>query len=157
MIVLHPLPGVLHIFTVRYTLKRYVSYAKLQNFATGFWIYIYFFRRKCDVINRGLSGYNSEWAKIILPRVINQENMDTRNIAAVTIFFGANDCALKGSIEFYCASVCVSLSVLVTNYKVTNLELNYGNNRLASIQQRHSIEEQGFKNSFPLDWRRTVG
>ncbi|KAK1170241.1 hypothetical protein AOXY_G7045 [Acipenser oxyrinchus oxyrinchus] len=51
--------------------------------------------RKCDVINRGLSEYNSEWAKIILPRVINQENMDTQNIAAVTIFFGANDCALK--------------------------------------------------------------
>lgn len=50
--------------------------------------------RKCDVLNRGLSGYNSRWAKIVLPQLINQ-SMDPRNIVAVTIFFGANDSAIK--------------------------------------------------------------
>ncbi|KAI1895888.1 hypothetical protein AGOR_G00111390 [Albula goreensis] len=49
--------------------------------------------RKCDVVNRGLSGYNTRWAKIALPRVIHNIGIDS-NIAAVTIFFGANDCSL---------------------------------------------------------------
>lgn len=51
--------------------------------------------RKCDVVNRGFSGYNSRWAKVILPRLINSQNSADNNIAAVTVFFGANDCALK--------------------------------------------------------------
>lgn len=52
--------------------------------------------RKCDVENRGLSGYNSRWAKIVLPRLINSQTSADNNIAAVTVFFGANDCALEG-------------------------------------------------------------
>ncbi|XP_032150077.1 isoamyl acetate-hydrolyzing esterase 1 homolog isoform X3 [Sapajus apella] len=45
---------------------------------------------------RGLHhpGYNTRWAKIILPRLIRKGNsLDTP--VAVTIFFGANDSALK--------------------------------------------------------------
>uniref|UniRef100_A0AAX7TQ32 1-alkyl-2-acetylglycerophosphocholine esterase n=1 Tax=Astatotilapia calliptera TaxID=8154 RepID=A0AAX7TQ32_ASTCA len=53
--------------------------------------------RKCDVINRGLSGYNSRWGKIVLPRLINPENSADSKIEAVTIFFGANDSALEGT------------------------------------------------------------
>lgn len=56
--------------------------------------------RKCDVLNRGLSGYNSRWAKMILPRLINCQNTADTNIAAVTVFFGANDCALEGTLNF---------------------------------------------------------
>ncbi|KAL2773558.1 isoamyl acetate-hydrolyzing esterase 1-like protein isoform a precursor, partial [Daubentonia madagascariensis] len=51
--------------------------------------------RKCDVLNRGFSGYNTRWAKIILPRLIRKGN-SLDNPVAVTIFFGANDSALKG-------------------------------------------------------------
>ncbi|KAM9316053.1 isoamyl acetate-hydrolyzing esterase 1 homolog [Gastrophryne carolinensis] len=47
--------------------------------------------RKCDVLNRGLSGYNTRWAKLILPKLIPK----SEDTAAVTIFFGANDSALK--------------------------------------------------------------
>ncbi|XP_002197827.5 isoamyl acetate-hydrolyzing esterase 1 homolog [Taeniopygia guttata] len=50
--------------------------------------------RKCDVVNRGISGYNTRWAKLILPRLIT-ESTSADSIAAVTIFFGANDSALK--------------------------------------------------------------
>ncbi|XP_075779632.1 isoamyl acetate-hydrolyzing esterase 1 homolog isoform X1 [Pelodiscus sinensis] len=50
--------------------------------------------RKCDVLNRGLSGYNTRWANIILPRLISKSS-DAENTIAVTIFFGANDSALK--------------------------------------------------------------
>lgn len=51
--------------------------------------------RKCDVVNRGLSGYNSRWGKIILPRLISSQTSAADNIAAITVFFGANDCALE--------------------------------------------------------------
>ncbi|XP_063298256.1 isoamyl acetate-hydrolyzing esterase 1 homolog [Pelobates fuscus] len=50
--------------------------------------------RKCDVINRGLSGYNTRWAKLILPRLVSK-GCHAGNTAAVTIFFGANDSSLK--------------------------------------------------------------
>ncbi|OCT81216.1 isoamyl acetate-hydrolyzing esterase 1 homolog [Xenopus laevis] len=48
--------------------------------------------RKCDVINRGLSGYNTRWAKILLPRLISDT---AEKPVAITIFFGANDSSLK--------------------------------------------------------------
>uniref|UniRef100_A0A8C6B5R3 Isoamyl acetate-hydrolyzing esterase 1 homolog n=1 Tax=Monodon monoceros TaxID=40151 RepID=A0A8C6B5R3_MONMO len=51
--------------------------------------------RKCDVLNRGFSGYNTRWVKIILPRLIRKGN-SLDSPVAVTIFFGANDSALKG-------------------------------------------------------------
>ncbi|TNN80260.1 Isoamyl acetate-hydrolyzing esterase 1 [Liparis tanakae] len=54
-----------------------------------------FIFRKCDVVNRGLSGYNSRWAKLLLPRIIDVTNSADNHIAAVTVFFGANDCALQ--------------------------------------------------------------
>ncbi|XP_048660791.1 isoamyl acetate-hydrolyzing esterase 1 homolog isoform X3 [Marmota marmota marmota] len=50
--------------------------------------------RRCDVLNRGFSGYNTRWAKIILPRLIRKGN-NLDNPVVVTIFFGANDSALK--------------------------------------------------------------
>ncbi|NP_001264658.1 isoamyl acetate-hydrolyzing esterase 1 homolog [Gallus gallus] len=50
--------------------------------------------RKCDVVNRGFSGYNSRWAKLILPRLI-AGGAAAESTVAVTIFFGANDSALK--------------------------------------------------------------
>ncbi|XP_029451703.1 isoamyl acetate-hydrolyzing esterase 1 homolog isoform X2 [Rhinatrema bivittatum] len=50
--------------------------------------------RKCDIINRGLSGYNTRWAKIVLPRLITRDS-ETENTIAVVIFFGANDSSLK--------------------------------------------------------------
>ncbi|XP_008935490.1 PREDICTED: isoamyl acetate-hydrolyzing esterase 1 homolog, partial [Merops nubicus] len=50
--------------------------------------------RKCDVVNRGFSGYNTRWAKLILPRLISKST-SAESIVAVTIFFGANDSALK--------------------------------------------------------------
>ncbi|KAG9268483.1 hypothetical protein AMEX_G17466 [Astyanax mexicanus] len=50
--------------------------------------------RKCDVVNRGLSGYNTRWAKIVLPRLL-PACPPACPVAAVTVFFGANDCSLQ--------------------------------------------------------------
>ncbi|KAL4624044.1 hypothetical protein GN956_G18866 [Arapaima gigas] len=51
--------------------------------------------RRCDVLNRGFSGYNSRWAKLILPHILDPSCFASDHIAAVTIFFGANDSALE--------------------------------------------------------------
>ncbi|KAH9524413.1 isoamyl acetate-hydrolyzing esterase [Bulinus truncatus] len=46
-------------------------------------------QRKCDVLVRGFSGYNTRWCKIILPSILNSEI--GKETVAMTIFLGAND------------------------------------------------------------------
>ncbi|QDZ23707.1 putative esterase [Chloropicon primus] len=60
------------------------------------------YQRKVDVVNRGYSGYNTKWAKELMPQVSNElrtkheiERGSARDVVA--IFFGANDAALAGS------------------------------------------------------------
>ncbi|XP_067878515.1 isoamyl acetate-hydrolyzing esterase 1 homolog isoform X2 [Heterodontus francisci] len=50
--------------------------------------------RRCDLLNRGLSGYNTKWALNVLPKIITQPT-NQATIAAVAVFFGANDSTLK--------------------------------------------------------------
>ncbi len=51
------------------------------------------YQRRADVLNRGMSGYNSRW---FLPYAdANGIWEEPRKIVLVTIFFGANDAALK--------------------------------------------------------------
>lgn len=53
-----------------------------------------------DVINRGFSGYNTDWALPILRQLLptHKEQQDQAcSIPLMTIFFGANDAALPGS------------------------------------------------------------
>ncbi|XP_040074222.1 isoamyl acetate-hydrolyzing esterase 1 homolog [Ixodes scapularis] len=49
------------------------------------------FERKCDVVARGFSGYNSRMCKYVLPRVLGPEDAST--VAAFVICLGANDCS----------------------------------------------------------------
>ena len=66
--------------------------------------------RKCDVVNRGLSGYNSKWAKILLPRLFPNETSE--HIVGVTVFFGANDCALEGIYYLHLCVLCIQLFIV---------------------------------------------
>lgn len=52
--------------------------------------------RKCDVISRGFSGYNTKWCKVILPDILKE--FDPKNIALATIFLGANDSNLPENV-----------------------------------------------------------
>lgn len=61
----------------QFSCTQYGFHPALQN------VYI----RKLDVINRGFSGYNSEHARQILPKILESET----NIKLMTIFFGTND------------------------------------------------------------------
>ena len=46
-------------------------------------------QRRCDVVNRGFSGYNSRWCRMLLPQLFTTDNV--RDVMAFTIFLGAND------------------------------------------------------------------
>jgi lysophospholipase L1-like esterase len=52
------------------------------------------FTRRLDIINRGFSGYNSEHAVSLYPRIFNKEIC--KNTLLMTIFFGANDSGVNG-------------------------------------------------------------
>lgn len=46
---------------------------------------------QADVVLRGYSGYNSRWARLLLPKVFPESTPAPK---LVTVFFGANDAAL---------------------------------------------------------------
>lgn len=48
------------------------------------------YQRRVDILNRGYSGYNSRWAKMIWPHI----EPTFRGAELVTVWFGANDAAL---------------------------------------------------------------
>ncbi|KAJ3187923.1 isoamyl acetate-hydrolyzing esterase [Gaertneriomyces sp. JEL0708] len=55
------------------------------------------YMRKLDVVNRGFSGYNTEWAKHILSPILRSVTPTGSSIRLVVIFFGANDAVLPSS------------------------------------------------------------
>ncbi|ELU15063.1 hypothetical protein CAPTEDRAFT_221031 [Capitella teleta] len=50
-------------------------------------------QRRCDVINRGLSGYNSRWNRIALPKILSPQ--DWSDVVTFIIFLGANDSVVE--------------------------------------------------------------
>lgn len=51
------------------------------------------FQRRCDVMNRGFSGYNSDQIKIILPKLFSE--FKPESISGVIVMLGSNDSAQK--------------------------------------------------------------
>ena len=49
--------------------------------------------RRCDILNRGYSGYTSRMILDILPQLVTRE--EARDIVAVTILLGTNDAVSK--------------------------------------------------------------
>ena len=47
----------------------------------------------CVCETAGYSGYNTRWAKEIFPRLL--DSTAAKDVAVLTIFFGANDSAMK--------------------------------------------------------------
>ncbi|KZS98929.1 SGNH hydrolase, partial [Sistotremastrum niveocremeum HHB9708] len=62
----------------------------------------YVYARKFDVINRGMSGYNTEWAIPVLEQVlVKKEVRDQYPKARIAIiFFGANDACIQPSPQY---------------------------------------------------------
>jgi len=61
----------------------------------------YVYARKLDVINRGLSGYNTEWAIPVFEQCFakQHEQQHVPKVRILTIWFGANDAAIKPSAQ----------------------------------------------------------
>jgi len=77
--------------------------------------------RKLDVINRGLSGYNTEWAIPVFERTFatRTEQHHVPKVRILTIWFGANDACIKPSPQH------VPLPQFVANLKrLVNLVLS---------------------------------
>jgi lysophospholipase L1-like esterase len=53
--------------------------------------YLSFFR-KCDVLNRGFSGYTTRSNKLLVPRLLENDNHPKGSILAAIILLGSNDC-----------------------------------------------------------------
>lgn len=49
-------------------------------------------QRKCDVINRGLSGYSSRHVRSMMPTLMDE--FEASNVCAMTLMFGSNDSVL---------------------------------------------------------------
>ncbi|XP_010546010.1 PREDICTED: GDSL esterase/lipase At5g62930 [Tarenaya hassleriana] len=67
-----------------------------QSFRSGGWgaALADTYSRKADVVVRGYGGYNTRWALFLLHHIFPLDSLNPP--AATTIFFGANDAALKG-------------------------------------------------------------
>jgi len=50
--------------------------------------------RRIDVVNRGYSGYNSKWARLVVEKAVVNEKPDL-----VFVFFGANDAVDKEVVQ----------------------------------------------------------
>lgn len=55
------------------------------------------YARKADVVNRGLSGYNSDQAREAFPLILEHEHTANSKVLLTTIFFGTNDAVLGDS------------------------------------------------------------
>ncbi|XP_071039416.1 uncharacterized protein [Parasteatoda tepidariorum] len=60
-------------------------------------------QRICDVVNRGFSGYNSKFCRVILPEIFSTSNVS--DIAAFVILLGSNDSCDKKVVPNSCQYV----------------------------------------------------
>ncbi|KAL5493352.1 hypothetical protein EMCRGX_G014521 [Ephydatia muelleri] len=68
-----------------------------QSFSPGGWgaRVADHFQRRADVLNRGFTGYNTDWAKAILPRLLaSREQADV-----ITVLLGSNDAVKEGEYQ----------------------------------------------------------
>ena len=92
---LHSLKSILYLLPHFFKSPIYnvFSYSQIIGKPSSMNHFIYFLHffsnRKCDLINRGFSGYNSRFCKILLPKLITKG--DARDVELVTILLGAND------------------------------------------------------------------
>ncbi|KAJ3320127.1 hypothetical protein HDV06_005692 [Boothiomyces sp. JEL0866] len=53
----------------------------------------YYYSRKLDIVNRGQSGYNTEWSKHLISDIIDTCKKDGSKLELSVVFLGANDAA----------------------------------------------------------------
>ena len=79
--------------------------------------------RKCDILNRGFSGYTSAYGKLILPSILQCDNNPKGSIVAAAVMLGTNDSRLDAedpyprgiTVEQYIANMSEILSQFVND------------------------------------------
>jgi isoamyl acetate esterase len=79
-------------------------------------------QRKCDVINRGFSGYNTQNIRKFLPNILKEFNLSS--ICGIIVFLGTNDSALKNSIQHVSLEQYVDNLEWILNYLINECKLN---------------------------------
>ena len=88
----------------------------------GYWVseLANLLQRKCDVINRGFSGYNTTHLKSILPTIMSEFDVD--DVCGVTIMVGSNDSANNDiqhiPLEEYGENIRAMIDYLINDYKL---------------------------------------
>ena len=78
-------------------------------------------QRKCDVINRGFSGYNTQNIRKFLPNILKE--FDSNSICGIIVFLGTNDSALKNSLQHVSLEQYVDNLEWILNYLITECKL----------------------------------
>ncbi|KAG8876031.1 hypothetical protein FRB98_007503 [Tulasnella sp. 332] len=60
----------------------------------------YVYARKLDVINRGLSGYNSEWSMPVFKEILPKSNEPGPKVKLLVLWLGANDACIPPSPQY---------------------------------------------------------
>jgi lysophospholipase L1-like esterase len=75
--------------------------------------------RKADVVNRGFSGYNTKWIRMMLPELLSE--FAPKNYVGAVVFLGTNDATVNGTLTH------VSLADYAHNLKnITQTLTRYG-------------------------------
>lgn len=88
----------------------------------GYWVseLANLLQRKCDVINRGFSGYNTTHLRSILPTIMSEFDVD--DVCGVTIMVGSNDSANNDiqhiPLEEYGENIRAMIDYLINDYKL---------------------------------------
>ncbi|CAK8676874.1 isoamyl acetate-hydrolyzing esterase 1 homolog [Clavelina lepadiformis] len=100
------------------------SITQYSTFTRGWETYVHeLVQRKCDIFNRGFSGYNTDFAVKIQESVLSEHLL--HDVAFATIFFGANDAALPEYSSEHHVPVEryeMNLNKIVDNFKKMDLD-----------------------------------
>jgi len=71
----------------------------------------YLYARRLDIVNRGLSGYNTEWAMPVFEKTFPKKGSPGSKVRLLVLWWGANDSCLRPSPQ------CLPLDKFVANLK----------------------------------------
>lgn len=79
-------------------------------------------QRKCDVINRGFSGYNTQHIRAFLPKILDEFKVDL--VCGIVIMLGTNDSAIETSIQHVPLENYVTNLEWIINYLINDFKLD---------------------------------
>lgn len=108
------------------------------------------FQRKCDVLNRGFSGYTSAFNKLILPKILQWDNSPKGSIAVAVVLLGSNDSVLEDidprglSVEEYVANLTDILTQFMDDGMAANQLILLTPPAISEVMWEKRCREMGY-------------